>query len=74
MIIFIPQDESNSVFIEKNLEFSVYFLLSVILNNSVVIKKWWLLYFIFIDLNIKRKWSCGKTSENTENMFHCSEK
>ena len=36
MIIFIPQDENKSVFIEKN--FSVYYILSVILNNSVVIK------------------------------------
>ena len=30
-------------------------------------------YIIFIDLNIKRKEVRQETSENTENMFHCSE-
>ena len=48
MIIFIPQDENKSVFIEKN--FSVYYILSVILNNnnSVAIKNWCLIYIIFL--------------------------
>ena len=37
MIIFILQDENKSVFIEKN-ELSVYYILFVILSDSVVIK------------------------------------
>ena len=44
MTFFIPQNENKSVFIEKKLEFPVYYILSVILNNAVVIINWWLLY------------------------------
>ena len=33
----MPQDENKSVFIDK-IEFSVYYILSVISNNSVIIK------------------------------------
>ena len=50
MKIFIQQDENKLVFIKKNLNF-----MFIILNNSVVIKNWWLLYIKFIDLNIERK-------------------
>ena len=39
--------QKKAVFIEKKLEFSVYYL-----NDSVVIKNWWL---TFIDLNLRRK-------------------
>ena len=40
MLIFIPRDENISRIYRKKLEFSVYYILSVILNNSVVIKNW----------------------------------
>ena len=40
MIIFIPQDENkSSIYWKKKLEFSVYYILPVILNDLVVIKK-----------------------------------
>ena len=82
MIIFIPsQDENKSVFIEKTLEFSVYYILSIILNNSVVMGI--TLYYILFIWILKEsspagdQWKYGKYvslpwkiifySENTEN-------
>ena len=39
MIIFIPQDENkSSIYSKTKLEFSVYYILCVILNNSGVNK------------------------------------
>ena len=47
MIIFIPQDENKSIFIEKTWIFCLL-LLSAILNNSVVIKNddYFILYLL----------------------------
>ena len=75
MIIFIPQDENESEFIEKKLEFSVYYMyiLSVILNFQLLLKidDYFILYLLIC---ILKERSPAGDSENTENMFHCSEK
>ena len=81
MIIFIARDEKKFILYRKKLEFSVYYILSVILNNSVVIETWWLLYIIFTELEesspagdqrkcgkyVLLRWKITVYSENTEN-------
>ena len=82
IIIFIPQDENKSAFIEK-LEFSVYYILSVVFNNSVVIKidDYFILYLLIWILKessptgdqwkywkyVSLQWKINFYSENTEN-------
>ena len=74
MIIFIPGDENKFW-----LEFSVYYILSVILNNSVVIKNWWLLYIILIDEILEEsslagdQWKYRKHFSLQWNIFFYSE-
>jgi hypothetical protein len=70
MIIFIPQDENKSSIYRKKLKFSVYYIHLFFL--TLQFERSPLKFCVMAEFRKNKVWQ--DTSENMENMFHCSEK